>query len=49
MVERKNRLNGSTFLGCSDVPTCRETAPIPAWLILKRAGVMELPGMETEP
>lgn len=47
MVERENRANGSRFLGCSDYPRCRETAKLPAWLEVKRAGGIELPGLET--
>jgi ssDNA-binding Zn-finger/Zn-ribbon topoisomerase 1 len=44
MVERENRQNGSRFLGCSNYPTCMETAKIPAFIEVKRAGGIELPG-----
>lgn len=47
MVERENRQNGSRFLGCSRYPDCTETAKVPAFLEVKRAGGMELPGLET--
>lgn len=47
MVERTNRANLSTFMGCSRYPDCDETAKVPAYLEVKRAGGMELPGMET--
>jgi len=47
MIERENRQNGSRFLGCSEYPHCTETARVPAWLEVKRAGGLELPGMET--
>lgn len=47
MVERENRQNGSRFMGCTSYPQCVETAKVPAWLEVKRAGGMELPGMET--
>lgn len=47
MVERVNRLNLSTFMGCSRYPDCDETAKVPAYLEVKRRGGVELPGMET--
>lgn len=47
MVERVNGQNGSRFLGCSRYPDCDETAKVPAFLEVKRAGGMELPGLET--
>jgi ssDNA-binding Zn-finger/Zn-ribbon topoisomerase 1 len=46
MVERSNRINGSTFMGCTRFPDCTETAKVPAWLEVKRAGGLELPGLE---
>lgn len=47
MVERENRQNGSRFMGCSRYPDCEETAKVPAYLEVKRAGGLELPGLET--
>jgi ssDNA-binding Zn-finger/Zn-ribbon topoisomerase 1 len=47
MVERINRLNASTFMGCSRYPDCTETQKVPAWLEVKRAGGIELPGLES--
>lgn len=47
MVERVNRQNLSTFLGCTRYPDCDETAKVPAWLEMKRAGGLELPGLES--
>ena len=48
MVERENRENGSRFMGCTGYPEfCSETAKVPAYLEVKRAGGLELPGMET--
>lgn len=47
MVERVNSRNLSTFLGCTRYPDCDETQKIPASLEMKRAGGMELPGLET--
>lgn len=44
MVERENRQNGSRFMGCTQYPTCMETAKVPAFLEVKRAGGIELPG-----
>jgi ssDNA-binding Zn-finger/Zn-ribbon topoisomerase 1 len=45
MAERENRANGSTFLGCTGYPDfCSETAKLPEYLRLKRAGASELPG-----
>ena len=46
MVQRTNRQNGSEFLGCSRYPDCTETAKVPAWVHMKRAGAIELPGLE---
>lgn len=48
MVERVNSKNQSTFLGCSAYPTCLETAKLPAFLEVKRAGGVPLPGFESE-
>lgn len=47
MVERVNRMNLSTFMGCSRYPDCQETQKLPAWLEVKRAGGLELPGLES--
>jgi ssDNA-binding Zn-finger/Zn-ribbon topoisomerase 1 len=48
MVERENSKTGSRFMGCTGYPEfCNETAKVPAYLEVKRAGGMELPGMET--
>jgi hypothetical protein len=45
MVERTNSVNGSTFLGCTGYPDfCSETAKLPEYIRLKRAGAAELPG-----
>jgi ssDNA-binding Zn-finger/Zn-ribbon topoisomerase 1 len=45
MVERTNRANGSTFMGCTGYPDlCSETAKVPAYIEQKRAGGIELPG-----
>jgi ssDNA-binding Zn-finger/Zn-ribbon topoisomerase 1 len=45
MAERENRENGSTFLGCTGYPDfCSETAKLPEYIRLKRAGASELPG-----
>lgn len=46
MVERTNRQNGSTFLGCSSYPDCTSTQDVPAYLHQLRAGAAPLPGME---
>lgn len=42
MVERTNRQNGSTFLGCSRYPECEATAPIPESVKLRRAGQRDM-------
>jgi ssDNA-binding Zn-finger/Zn-ribbon topoisomerase 1 len=47
-VLRTNGQNGSEFMGCSRFPDCKETSSVPAWLSMKRSGVMELPGLETD-
>jgi len=47
MVERVNRQTMTRFMGCSQYPTCMETAKVPAFLEVKRAGGIELPGMES--
>lgn len=45
MVERVNSKNQSTFLGCAGYPDfCSETAKLPEYVRLKRAGAAELPG-----
>jgi ssDNA-binding Zn-finger/Zn-ribbon topoisomerase 1 len=36
------------FMSCSRFPECKETASVPAWISMKRSGVMELPGLETD-
>lgn len=46
MVERENSTNGSRFLGCTRYPDCTQTAALPAYLSMKRAGAVELPGLE---
>jgi len=46
MVERTNGANGSTFMGCTRYPECTQTAKVPAWLEVKRAGGIPLPGLE---
>lgn len=51
MVERPNTKRGGTFMGCTnyagDEPgSCTETMPVPAYVILKRAGAAVLPGFE---
>ena len=47
-VERTNTQNGSRFLGCSDYPTCKETREIPAFIAMRRAGALELPGLTAD-
>ena len=47
MVERTNRQNGSTFMGCTGYPDCDETAKVPPYLEMKRVGGLELPGLES--
>jgi ssDNA-binding Zn-finger/Zn-ribbon topoisomerase 1 len=47
MAERLNRQNGSAFMGCTRYPDCDQTVKVPAWLEVKRAGGIELPGMES--
>lgn len=44
MVERLNRQNLSTFMGCTKFPDCNETQKVPAYIEVKRAGALELPG-----
>jgi ssDNA-binding Zn-finger/Zn-ribbon topoisomerase 1 len=46
MVPRVNSINGSEFLGCSGYPDCRHTEKIPEAVVMRRAGAMELPGLE---
>lgn len=48
MIERVNRQTMTSFMGCSRYPQCLETTKVPAWLEVKRAGGLELPGMETD-
>lgn len=47
MVERQNRLNGSSFMGCAGYPECTNTAPVPAYVEMLRQGATLLPGMDT--
>lgn len=44
MVVRKNRQNGSFFLGCNDFPTCKRTMPIPEDMKMELMGFATLPG-----
>lgn len=45
MVERVNSKNQSTFLGCTGWPDfCSHTSKMPAYVEVKRAGGIELPG-----
>jgi ssDNA-binding Zn-finger/Zn-ribbon topoisomerase 1 len=46
MVERENTINRSTFLGCTRFPDCRLTRAVPAAVEMRRAGGIELPGLE---
>lgn len=46
MTERTNGQNGSTFMGCTRYPDCKKTQGLPAYLALKRAGALELPGLD---
>jgi ssDNA-binding Zn-finger/Zn-ribbon topoisomerase 1 len=46
MVERENGQNGSHFLGCARYPECTHTEKLPAFVEMKRAGALELPGLE---
>lgn len=46
MVVRENRQNGSEFLGCTRFPDCRETAPLPAYVEMLKAGAQRLPGWD---
>lgn len=54
MVERRNPKGGGTFLGCSGFTErdldgkarCTETMPLPASVVLRRAGAAELPGLD---
>ena len=48
MIERVNSLNLSTFLGCSDWPLCTNTQKVPAFIEVKRAGGIALPGFGTD-
>lgn len=44
MVERENRLTLTRFMGCSRYPVCMETMKVPAYVEVKRAGGLTLPG-----
>lgn len=47
MVVRQNRDNGSRFMGCQGWPNdCQNTAPLPAYAILRAQGAAELPGFD---
>jgi len=47
MVVRRNRANGSRFMGCVGWPVdCRHTAPIPEYVKLRAQGAAVLPGFE---
>lgn len=46
MVARQNHENGNRFMGCSNYPACTNTAPIPAYAILKAQGAASLPGFD---
>lgn len=46
MVERENSLNRSTFMGCTRYPDCTKTQAVPAAVTMRRAGGIELPGLE---
>ena len=41
-----NTINNSLFYGCTAFPDCRETRSVPAFVEVKRAGGLELPGFE---
>lgn len=49
MTVRVNRLNASTFLGCTRFPDCTETQKVPAYVEVVRAGGVQLPGFEDVP
>lgn len=44
LVIRKNRENGSQFLGCSNYPMCRHTQELPEHVAMEAAGAQRLPG-----
>jgi ssDNA-binding Zn-finger/Zn-ribbon topoisomerase 1 len=44
LVIRLNRSTETEFLGCSTYPECRFTTPVPADLVMRRAGAKPLPG-----
>ena len=46
LVERTNRQNGSTFLGCTGYPECQHTQGIPEYVKLRREGATTLPGFD---
>lgn len=47
MAERENRVNGSTFLGCTGYPDfCSRTQKLPEYIRMKREGAASLPGFE---
>lgn len=46
MVERENSLTRSTFMGCTRYPECTKTRSVPAAVEMRRAGGIELPGLE---
>lgn len=46
MVERLNTINLSLFYGCTRYPDCTKTRAVPAAVEMRRAGGIELPGLE---
>lgn len=49
LVERTNRENGSTFLGCRGYPDCTHTEPIPESVRLRRQGQKGMFDEEPQP
>lgn len=41
------RTDGPRYLVCSTWPECRETQPLPAYILMREAGAAELPGFES--
>ena len=46
LVERRRRVDNKPFMGCSRWPDCDFTRSVPAWVEMKRAGALSLPGLE---
>lgn len=46
MVKRKNKENGSEFLGCTQWPTCQHTEPIPEDVRMQMLGQDVAPRLE---